>query len=196
MSDVGRIHDELISLREIVRKADSLSDLNAFEAMASKTLLLAAASHFEKQICDTILRCAIESGTPKLFAAFIDKQGLERKYHSMFQWDKANINRFLSLFGADHKKSMEKALKADDSLSAAVNDFVFIGSQRNLLVHNNYAAYNIDASMDEIWTKFEGAQRLSDWLPGKLMELANTRTEQENVAQPEAEEEVDGQNNS
>jgi hypothetical protein len=173
MSDVERIRGELLSLREIVGRSKSLSDVNAFESLAAKTLLLAAASFFEKKICEAILACAKNTGTHDIFANFIEKQALERKFHSMFQWEATNINRFLALFGTENKKIMEDEIKVSEQLSSAMNDFIYINSQRNLLVHNNFAAFNLDAAMDDIWLKFGSAKRLSDWLPEKLTELAS-----------------------
>ena len=102
----------------------------------------------------------------------MEKQALERKYHTMFKWEAANINYFLARFGAKYKASMEKAIKDNQDLSAATRDFIFINSQRNLLVHGNFASFNLDAGLEDIWTKFTSAKRLSDWLPAKLTELA------------------------
>lgn len=48
--------------------------------------------------------------------------------------------KFLSLFGAKYKVNMEGEINASEDLTAAANDFIFINSQRNLLVHNNYAS--------------------------------------------------------
>jgi hypothetical protein len=182
MSDVDRIHGELSSLREIIQHTESLSDVNAFEALGSKTLLLAAASFFEKQVCEAILGCAKDTGTSEIFASFIEKQALERKFHSMFQWEATNINRFLALFGTECKKIMEKEIKESEELSSAMNDFIYINSQRNLLVHNNFAAFNLDTAMDDIWLKFKSAKLLSDWLPMRLTELATKPEVPESVA--------------
>ncbi len=177
MSDVERVHTELMSLRETIRATESLSDINAFEAFASKALLLAAASYFEKQVCAGILDCARAIFITPPILTFIEKQALERKFHTMFDWKHSNINKFLSLFGSDCKKQVEKLIASDDALTAAMADFIYVNSQRNLLVHNNFASYNLDASLDDIWAKFVSAQRLTDWLPPKLLELSREATE-------------------
>lgn len=173
MSDVERIHEELLSLREIVSGSKSLSDVNAFENLAAKTLLLAAASFFEKSISQTILGCAKQTGTNEIFANFLEKQALERRFHSMFQWEAPNINRFLALFGTETKKAMENEIKDNELLSSAMSDFIYINSQRNLLVHNNFGAFSLDTAMDDIWRKFSSAKHLSDWLPKKLTEVSS-----------------------
>ena len=168
MSDVAQISQELCALRQIIAVTNSPSDQSAFEAIASKSLLLASASYFERQVCGAIERAARDAGTCDLMVNFISKQALERKYHVMFDWDKRNINKFLSLFGPDYKTKMESEIKESEVLSKAMNDFIFINSQRNLLVHNNYASFALETAMDELWVKFESGKRLSDWLPLKL----------------------------
>lgn len=180
MSDVTRIYQELCSLRQIVANTNSPSDQSAFEAMASKSLLLASASYFERQICDAIERVARGAGTCDLMVNFINRQALERKYNAMFDWNGKNINKFLSLFGPGYKAKMEKEIKDSEALSLAVNDFIFINSQRNLLVHNNYASFALDSAMDELWAKFESGKHLSDWLPERLAELAAEEANSDN----------------
>lgn len=168
MSEVARIYQELCSLRQIVISTKSPSDQSAFEALASKSLLLASASYFERQICDAIEQTARESGTCALMVNFISRQALERKYHAMFDWKAKNINNFLKLFGPEYKNAMEREIKDSDELGEAMKEFIFLNSQRNLLVHNNYASFPLGSSMDELWNKFGSARRLSDWLPSKL----------------------------
>ena len=95
MNEVERIYQELIALRTIIGKAESPSDQNAFEALAAKTLLLASASYFERLICENIADAARSSGTSDALIQFIVKQGLNRKYHALFNWRNNNINEFL-----------------------------------------------------------------------------------------------------
>ncbi|MGO9486792.1 MAG: HEPN domain-containing protein [Rhodomicrobium sp.] len=179
MSDVERIHGELISLRQIISTSESASDQSAFETMAAKTLLLASASYFERRICDAILEAAKNAGMSEIFVSFLDRQALERNYHSMFDWKAKNINKFLGLFGDKHKKHMEDEIKETEDLAQAVNAFIFINSQRNLLVHNNFASFSLPVVMDEIWTKFQSAKCLLDWFSQKLAMLATQILEDE-----------------
>jgi hypothetical protein len=172
MSEVERVYTELCSLRSVAVASNSPSDIANFEVMASKTLLLAAASNFERQICEGILTSAKTAGTRDVFVAFMEKQGLERKYHTMFRWEAPNINYFLSRFGEHYKERMELAIRNDEVLSLAARDFIYINSQRNLLVHNNFASFNLDAGLEDIWNEFVSGKRLSDWLQAKLTELA------------------------
>lgn len=168
MSEVDRIRAELLSLREIIHKTDSMSDINAFEAFAAKTLLMAAASYFEKRICDDILQIAETFGTNAIFVNFIEKQALSRKFHTMFNWDARNINSFLGLFGDEFKKTCSDEIKNSEIRLQSIRDFIFINSYRNLLVHNNFSTFNLNVSFEDIWNKFESAIKVPDWLAEKL----------------------------
>ena len=172
MTEVERIYLELSALRDLTVKAESPSDINAFESLAAKALLLAAASYFERRICEAIEATARDTGAAGPFVNFISKQGLERKYHQLFDWDKPNVNRFLGLFGADYKKIMDEDIQADDVLTTAIRDFMYLGSQRNQLVHKGFASFLLESNMIEIWDKFLSASKFLDWLPKKLVGLS------------------------
>jgi hypothetical protein len=172
MTEVERIYLELAALRELTAKAESPSDLVAFESIAAKALLLAAASYFERRICDAIETTARETGASAPFVNFLSKQGLERRYHQLFDWEKPNVNRFLGWFGPDCKKMMEEDIKADDVLPVAIKDFMYLGSQRNQLVHKSFASFLLEVSMIEIWAKYQSASRFVDWFPKKLADAS------------------------
>lgn len=168
MTDVVRIRDELSAILDLVRTSGGPSDTVAAEAIAAKALLLSAASYFERSICDVIVRSAKESGTRHAYCNFIDKQALERRYHAMFDWDKKNINKFFGLFGSDTRDRLAEAVLADN-MGDVVKDFLYIGSQRNLLVHENFAGYSLETTFNEVFERYESAFQLVEWLHSKLM---------------------------
>lgn len=173
MNEVERIHEELVALRQIISNAQSPSDLNAFDVLAAKSLLLAAASYFERQICDGIEHAAGQTGATPEFVNFISKQGLKRKFHTLFDWEKTNVNGFLGLFGPEAKKVMDDEIRSDTKLQSAVQDFLFIGSQRNQLIHNNFASYPLSVDTKEIWEKFGRASMFTEWVPKKLVDIGS-----------------------
>lgn len=166
-TDVDRVYAELKAVIEVVRVGGDVSDVVAIEAIAAKSLLLAAASHFERAIGDVIRGVAEESGTKLTYRHFIDKQALDRKYHTMFAWEAKNINRFLGLFGKESAARMAEAAK-DDDISAAISDFILLGATRNLLVHENFAGFSLELTFEEVYARFESAVRLVDWLTQQL----------------------------
>jgi hypothetical protein len=172
MTDVDRIYGELSAVRDLLREKGPPSDVVSFEELAAKTLLLCAASYFERQICSSLLQIARETGSSVLFCTFIEKQALERKFHSMFDWKQSNANAFFGLFGQDVRNWMRDLVKGDDGLSDAVREFMFINSQRNRLVHGNFAATTAEVTFGEVWQKYQMALKFTEWLPIRLREAA------------------------
>jgi len=165
MTDVERIYGELKSARATIEAADSISDRVAFESLAVKTLILSAASYFEREICQTILRTANKCGVPAPLKFFIEKQGLERKYHSLFNWDSNNANKLFSLFG---KPARDKLVDGSKALEQALECFLFVNRARNDLVHENFAGATIDLTFEEAWAKYERALTFVDWFSDQL----------------------------
>jgi hypothetical protein len=98
-TEFGRIYCEILSLKKIVDQHGEPSDIVAFEALAAKCLLLAAASYYEKTVCGIIEKHAKDIGASEAFVEFINNQALSRMYHTLFDWEKSNINKFVRLFG-------------------------------------------------------------------------------------------------
>ena len=172
MTDVERVYNELRAVLSLLKERGEPSDIISFEQLAAKTLVLCAASYFERQICSMLLEVAGATGTTVVFRTFINKQALERRFHSMFNWNSANANAFFGLFGPDVKDWMADLIAADDALVRAVREFMFINSQRNRLVHENFAAMSIDVTLEEVWQKFNTASQFTAWLPERLAEAS------------------------
>ncbi len=174
MNDVERVHAELATVRAVLAARDGPSDLIAFDQLATKTLLLCAASYFERVICSSLLETAAATGTKPVFRTFIEKQALERKDHTMFDWESSNANKFFGLFGDDFRNLMKQLVSTDDDLTAAVREFMFITNERNKLVHGNFAGISTDITFQEVWKKFSQAVKFAEWLPEKLREVAES----------------------
>src|SRR5690349_9056933 len=105
-----------------------------------KNLLLSVASYFEKEIVDILVEFAVEkSGDNLLVVSFIKTKALSRQYHTLFDWDVRNANKFFGLFGEEFKASTLKLVNADKTLIQSIKDFMELGSERNRLVHQNFA---------------------------------------------------------
>ncbi|MFL9827871.1 HEPN domain-containing protein [Rhodoplanes sp. SY1] len=172
MSDVDRVFGELRALRDLLRKQGEASDVVSFEELAAKTLLLCAASYFERHICSSLIQAARETGSSEVFCSFIEKQALKRKYHTLFDWTKPNANAFFGLFGQSVKEALCDRVSKDEGLESAVREFMFINSQRNKLVHDNFAGTSAEVTFEEAWTKYNVALKFADWLPTGLKNAA------------------------
>lgn len=138
------------------------SDVNRY---FKKVIALSSASYFEHRIQEILVQfISGETNNNERAISFFKKKAIGMQYHTYFAWgekdnpDKPgkNANTFFSLFGDDFKKEVEAEIKASENLEAAVKAFLEIGHLRNILVHSNFAAYNIDnKTTDEIFSLYQ-----------------------------------------
>jgi len=175
MNDVERIYNELSAVRSLLRAQGTPSDVVSFEELGAKTLLLCAASFFERRISSLLLEIAGDTGSNRLFCAFIEKQALERKFHQLFAWERSNANKFFGLFGDDFSAWMQGQVKADAEMEQSIREFMFVNNRRNVMAHGNFAAISAEVTFDEAWQKYTTALKFVEWLPVKLREAAASR---------------------
>jgi hypothetical protein len=168
---VRAIYDDHSQLLEYLRAKQEPSFANSLENTLPKVLLLASASHLEHEMQGLILdyfRDVTGNREPAVF--FVQKKAVLRQYHTYFAWDSGNANAFFALFGDEFKSSMSGLLRTDDKLASAVRDFVTLGSLRNQLVHQNYAAFTMQNTAEEIWVMYENALKFVERFPSLLRE--------------------------
>lgn len=178
-NEVERVYSELASVKDSISKNGSASDLVAFESIAAKSFILAAASYFEKAVCDLLVKHAENMSKSTTLVSFLDKQALNRKYHTLFNWEAANINKFLRLFGNDFFEFMGPKL-AEDKIRTAAKEFLFLGQTRNELVHNNFSEYSLQITTEDIKGKFDTALPLMAFLAQSLEEFEQSRLQAPN----------------
>jgi RiboL-PSP-HEPN len=168
---VRAIYDDNSQLLTYLRTNQQLSFANSVENILPKVLLLATASHLEFELQKLILDYFREITNNRDHAvAFVEKKAVARQFHTYFSWDAGNANSFFALFGNDFKIAMAELCQTDGDFAAAVKNFVAVGSLRNKLVHQNYAAFTMENTADEIWRMYESALRFIDRLPLLLRE--------------------------
>lgn len=158
----SKLVDHLLSVKELTLAQDA-------EQMLQKNLPLAAASYFEHHVT-----CALQdfvkmksNGSPEL-QSFFEQKAIKRQYHTLFDWEKSNVNKFLSHFGESFKAAVSAEISADPDLNKAARDFLELGNMRNCIVHQNYATYLTDKSASEIFALFESAERFVVYIKAKL----------------------------
>lgn len=161
--EVERIFKEIQAIEAVLLKNPEPSDIDSFRNSSSKHLLMASASYFERLVCDTIIHHCQSKAPSDTVVNFIQKQALDRKYHTLFDWRANNVNQFFRLFGTGFSNWISNNIQ--DEISEGIKEFIYIGSMRNQLVHNNYATFNIDDTYNDIWNKFQKALRFVEWLP-------------------------------
>jgi len=180
-NEVERIYSEIISIKDVISKGGAPSDIVAYEAIAAKGLILSTASYFEKAVRELLIKHAESMFNSAALISFLDNQALYRKYHTLFDWERTNINKFIRLFGNYFFDFMEPRL-TDEKIKNAIREFMFLGRTRNELVHNNFSEYPIEITSEDIKGKFDIALPLIAFLSQSLSEFeqANPKTPDSN----------------
>ena len=128
------------------------------DSVYKKVLVLSAASYFESKISELISKYATKaSGSDKRIVKLIESKVIERQYHTLFQWEANNTNAFWKLFGEETKENVRQKINCDEKLRAAERCFIELGRQRNLLVHENFAEFDVNTTVGEIYGKYREA---------------------------------------
>lgn len=154
---IDQLYKDGNELVNYLKSQQQLSFYNEAENSFRKTILLSAASYFEKEITDTIVEFAkFHTNDNVLVISIIKQKAISRQYHTYFDWDQAsNANKFFSLFGEEFKNMMIKKVKDEDRLNQSIKAFLEIGQERNKMVHQNFAEIVIDKTAEEIYKLYQ-----------------------------------------
>ncbi|KXK18131.1 MAG: hypothetical protein UZ08_BCD001002025 [Candidatus Parvibacillus calidus] len=173
---IDRQYENGISLVDYLKNQQQLTFYNEAENNFRKTILLSAASYFEKEISETVIDFAkSHSSNDDLVVSIIKQKAVSRQYHTYFGWDKANANSFFSLFGEDFKNRMIQKVKADNKLDESIKAFLEIGNERNKMVHQNFAEIIIDKTAEEIYKLYQTALYFIDTMKTELIKQTDAQ---------------------
>lgn len=160
MGGVEKLFEDISEVSNILRKNSEISLDIAIGDISRKALLLAAASYFEFRLTTDIkLYCERKFGADNIFVNLIQAKAINRQYHTWFSWDSKNANSFFSLFGNDFKIWMENKVKNDINLDNNIKAFIQLGSDRNRLVHQDFATFVLESDIHEISNRYEKARQ-------------------------------------
>ena len=134
-----------------------------------KILLLSCASYYETRIVDIIKRFVVTKSSDKRILEFVNNKAIQRQYHTYFDWEKNNVNKFLSLFGPDFRDQVSGEIKGNKALEEQARAFLTIGEERNKMVHNNFLEFTLDKTFEEIVVLQEQANLFVDYLENKFV---------------------------
>ena len=146
----------------------------------SKTLIVAAASHFEVRLTQAIVDLYLETTGPKdILAQFVKRQAIGRRFAQLFNWgDESrhgqNANGFYRLFGPGFADYMIQKVRDDKSLDDSVKAFLEIGNLRNQMVHENYADFQLNKTVDEVYSLYQTATTFVERFPIEIREFMGT----------------------
>lgn len=161
---VDRLHEEFKDLVSHLEGQPSLRS-TADDAFR-KLLLMSAASYFESALTNNVEKFSLEaSNSSTLIAGIIKSKAISRQYHTWFDWESRNANRFYGLFGKDFSGFMKKKHVDESWLTKSVEAFMEIGQSRNLLVHGNFATFFLEKTATELFEAYTSALRFVEALP-------------------------------
>ena len=155
---IERQYQDEQELHRYLMESNEISFASYIDDVYKKVLLISAASFFEVMISETVINFAKEAASiDSRIAVLVEKKAISRQYHTLFDWNKKNTNVFWSLFGEETKNRVRKMLDDSEELKQSEIDFLDLGKQRNLLVHENFSEYDINITVDEIYKKYKSA---------------------------------------
>lgn len=154
MDSLKRDYDRLMSTLQ----SSEPSLASATNDTMSKVLLLAGASNLEHEVSSLLMEhFKLTTGGAVVVVEFLKNKGLARNYHTFFTWESKNANSFFGLFGEGFKAFAKKEVTDDPDLERAVRAFLEIGLLRNQLVHQNYAAFTLNKTAEELYQLYKDA---------------------------------------
>ncbi|MGA7810839.1 HEPN domain-containing protein [Bradyrhizobium sp.] len=147
---------------------NEISLASGIEGTLAKTLIIATASFFEDFLTQVVIDHIQTNANSETVIEFCKIGAIEQKYHTWFEWKQSSATRFFRLFGEPIKLKAAARLRDDPELVNAVTSFMFLGSQRNLIVHRNMLAYTLSDTSDEVIKKSRQALRFVNYVADEL----------------------------
>lgn len=170
---IERLHDSYDEVHRFLTTGGGSRLLPIIDENFPKALLPAAASHFEKRMKDAVevfTREAASDGHP--LVSLIQGKVIERQYHTWFDRDRKNANRFFGMFGSGFRTYAEHVVGQNDELRESIRAFMEIGGERNRLVHEDFANFPMGRTSSEIYDLYRTAMTFVDWFPGAIREFS------------------------
>lgn len=163
---IEELWNDHASLVDYLQANRQLQLLSRVHDSFRKTLIIATASYFEVQLTEIIVDLyeEVDQGTGVL-SEFVKKKAIGRGFSSLFHWDSPNANYFYKWFGPDFATSMRCKVREDRELDESVKAFLEIGHLRNELVHKNYADFQLNKTLEEIYECYQKATHFLTTFP-------------------------------
>jgi len=163
---VDRCYSEFREIEEILKQNGDLSLYVVMSENSRKNLILVAASFFENQLQKIVREFVSEvSNSNELILGLVHSKAIDRQYHTWFDWEKSNANKFFSLFGKNFKDFVNDRMKDGQVDDVSIKAFLEIGQIRNYLVHNNFGEFRTEKTMEEVYEQYLTALKFVEIIP-------------------------------
>ncbi len=168
MTSVDRLYAEAAAVIEALGSTEPSLVVAAGDTLR-KALVLAAASYFEARVTRCVLDFVDERASgDALVLSLVKNKAVNRQFHTWFSWTEKSASQFFGLFGADFKAKMAAMVQASDRLRGAIEAFLEMGNERNKMVHQDFATFGLEKTLDEIYRLYQQAMPFVEGLPDYL----------------------------
>ena len=144
------------------------------EASFAKTLVVSSASYFEARLTESLVELYSDATSQaEALVQFVRSLAIDRRYFQWFDWSSNSANSFFGKFGGDFRKFMSDKATNDEDVRASVRAFLELENLRNNLVHANYAAFQLDKSVEDILSLYGKANKFVEDFPIELRTYLN-----------------------
>lgn len=169
-SPIDKLYSETKAILDFFVENNELSFRSDIDNMFKRYLLLASGGYFEEYITNIIVDFVSQNTNGnKLVIEFVKNKGVERQYHTYFDWESNNANKFFGLFGGEFSKKVVNEIKDKEDLKVAIKDFIQIGAARNLLAHTNVTSANLDKTTEETYAQYKSAEKFVHFFKEQLL---------------------------
>jgi HEPN superfamily RiboL-PSP-like protein len=135
-----------------------------------RSLILAIASYFENEITNVVREVPRRhAGGHPFICELIEQKAVARQYHTYFDWEGGNANRFFALFGTNFRDAARVMVQRDNALDGSIRAFLELGNTRNRLVHLNYITFDVDKTPEDMMALFRSALGFVAFLKEQLL---------------------------
>lgn len=183
---IDSLYSDTTQLLALLNGTGDLSFVSFANSNLRKVLLLSAASWFEVRISAAVERFATvhSSGHPGI-ESLIKRKAVERQYHTYFEWKKEKPGPFYALFGDACGGQLKRLVDGSDEMKDSLAAFLELGSLRNELVHENFAAFPFEKTAEEVHSLYVRAERFVVFVETQLCDQAFGRAPVKDAVTPE-----------
>ncbi len=174
---VDRLYSEFQDIMETISQAELSLKVTA-EQILQKSLLVAAASHFESEVKRHLMSMVRnQSGGNELVLEFVRNKAVERQFHTYFDWKHGrNANQFFGLFGGGFRSYMIERVRADHEYNESIRAFLELEGERNRLVHEDFGNFTLEKTSAEIFDLYQKACLFVDSLQTSFNEYLHSNS--------------------
>jgi hypothetical protein len=176
---IDNLYADTSRLLEQLAEAGDLSTHSFANENLRKVLLLSAASWFETRISEAVIQFSTvhANGHPGI-QSIIKRKAVDRQFHTYFEWKSRKPGPFYSLFGDECGGDLKKDIAANQELKDGLEAFLELGSLRNELVHENFAAFPFDKTAEEVYALYQKAEVFVAFVEERLPDKSFGRAEE------------------